>query len=152
MVLNKIPTFQEVKDWANGTFTTLSEVNNNADVQNADYEDNAGDADTVDGKHASDIGKSNSQIRSAVYQTVASGTVNREVTSGVLGFSVQDDVGTGGGYVKAQLRDYTGSNDPITLYQDTGSYSSVPQMTLFIRNRHTGDYSFKCDWELVTLQ
>ncbi|UBF22616.1 hypothetical protein HRTV-25_gp35 [Halorubrum tailed virus 25] len=52
MGLNKIPSFQEVKDWANGKFTTLSEVNNNADVPNADYADSAGDADTLDGQHA----------------------------------------------------------------------------------------------------
>jgi hypothetical protein len=32
MVLNKIPSFQEIKDW----------VNNNADVPNADYADDAG--------------------------------------------------------------------------------------------------------------
>lgn len=44
MVLSKIPTFQEVKDWANSKFTTLTEVNNNADVPNADK---------VDGEHAS---------------------------------------------------------------------------------------------------
>lgn len=78
MVLNKIPTFDEVKSWVNNNadvpnadhadtagdadkldgndasyFTTLSEVNNNADVPNADYADNAGDADTLDGNHAS---------------------------------------------------------------------------------------------------
>jgi hypothetical protein len=44
-----------VKDWANGKFTTLSEVNNNADVPNANYADNAGDADTVDGFEGSDL-------------------------------------------------------------------------------------------------
>jgi hypothetical protein len=46
MVLNKIPSFQEVKDW----------VNSNADVPNADYADSAGDANTVDGKHAYELG------------------------------------------------------------------------------------------------
>lgn len=36
-------------------FTTLTEVNNNADVPNADFADNAGDADTVDGQDASSL-------------------------------------------------------------------------------------------------
>jgi len=39
MVLQKIPTFQEVKDW----------VNNNADVPSANYANSAGDTDTLDG-------------------------------------------------------------------------------------------------------
>lgn len=51
MVLQRIPTFEQVKSW----------VNNNADVPNADHADNAdhattaGDADTVDGNHANEI-------------------------------------------------------------------------------------------------
>jgi hypothetical protein len=39
-------------------FTTLTEVNNNADVPNADYADTAGDADTLNGKTSSEIGSS----------------------------------------------------------------------------------------------
>lgn len=39
----------------NVNFTTLTEVNNNADVPNADFADNAGDADTLDGNDASDL-------------------------------------------------------------------------------------------------
>lgn len=35
---------------------TRTWTNNNADVPNADYADSAGDADTVDGKHATDLG------------------------------------------------------------------------------------------------
>jgi hypothetical protein len=65
MTLRKIPTFQEVKNWVQDW------VNNNADVPNADYADNAGrlggteaanldvshadtagDADTLDGQNA----------------------------------------------------------------------------------------------------
>jgi hypothetical protein len=45
MVLNKIPTFDQVKSW----------VNNNADVPNADYADSADDANTVDGFHADEL-------------------------------------------------------------------------------------------------
>lgn len=47
MVLNKIPTFNEVKNW----------VNNNADVPNADYADSAGDANTINGNTVSDLNK-----------------------------------------------------------------------------------------------
>jgi hypothetical protein len=78
MVLDKIPTFDEVKTWVNNNadvpnadhadsagdadtldgnhasyFTTLTEVNNNADVPNADYADTAGDANTLDGNDSS---------------------------------------------------------------------------------------------------
>jgi hypothetical protein len=45
MVLNKIPTFDQVKSW----------VNNSADVPNADHADSADNADTVDGQHYTDI-------------------------------------------------------------------------------------------------
>ena len=50
------------------SLTTLNEVNNNADVPNADYADNAGDADTVDGQHASDFSTPSSTNN---YRTVA---------------------------------------------------------------------------------
>ena len=36
-------------------YTTLTEVNNNADVPDADYADNAGDADKLDGKHDGEV-------------------------------------------------------------------------------------------------
>jgi hypothetical protein len=43
----------------NVDYTTLTEVNNSADVPNADFADSAGDADTVDGEDASAFADTN---------------------------------------------------------------------------------------------
>ena len=52
-------------------FTTLTEVNNNADVPNADFADNAGDADTVDGEDANSFAKLNAGVQAPVYASTS---------------------------------------------------------------------------------
>lgn len=61
-------------------FTTLTEVNNNADVPNADYADTAGDADTVDGNDASELGMAMGKMDSAETFAESDVTLQRDAT------------------------------------------------------------------------
>jgi hypothetical protein len=83
MVLNKIPTFQEVKDWANGQFTTLTDLDNheaNGSAHHSRYSDG--------------------EARGAVRQVEATGSVGEPINDAPYFVAYDDDemgvIGDGG--------------------------------------------------------
>lgn len=163
MALEKIPTFQEVKDWAasktelsdhedasnphSGSASTNhdnaqhstnylpeSDYNPESDthtryddnearsaVDNSNvsvgYADDAGDADTVDGQHASQIGPSDSDIRDAVRTVLASGTVQvgGDSSKGIHA-ALRPDSSFGDGVCEIEIYEASGQDSLAEIY------------------------------------
>ena len=69
-------------------FTTLSEVNNNADVPNADHADTAGDANTVDGINSTGIAKLGDGVEVPVFASTSD--VPSSITKGEIVYIDED--------------------------------------------------------------
>ena len=94
-------------------FTTLTEVNNNADVPNADFADTAGDADTLDGRDFSDLKTPSGLITmwSGNISNIPSGWTLCDGSDGAPDLRNRFIVGAGGAY----STDATGGTDEVKL-------------------------------------
>lgn len=103
-------------------------VNNNADVPNSDHADTAGDADTVDGNHASDLGGSVEASETDDGSDITEYRLNRASNSGETTHTVVNVSGSGtllGGTHESQNTNSTQSNIQISITVDGGTTYTI---------------------------